>query len=85
MPGVEDLFDDAADESDDGGDYKPGAGAAADEAEEAAEGEEGEDGSPPGSPEGEGDDLEDSSGECRSSAQLLHTSACWTPQRKCDL
>ena len=59
MPGVEDLFDDAADESDDGEDYEPNA-AAADQAEEAADGEEGA--SPPGSPEGEGDDLEDSSG-----------------------
>ena len=59
MPGVEDLFDDAADESDDGEDYDPNA-AAADQAEEAADGEEGA--SPPGSPEGEGDDLEDSSG-----------------------
>lgn len=55
MASLKDLFDDAADESDDGEDFKPG-----DEAEEAAEGEEG---SPPPSPEGEGDDLEDSSGE----------------------
>ena len=76
MPGVEDLFDDAADESDDGEDYDPNA-AAADQAEEAADGEEG--GSPPGSPEGEGDDLEDSSGGQQAVCPQLLLSALLMP------